>query len=139
MTADRIRLLWADADGELLDLCRLAFITWGFEFREAASGLECLTQLCGHGPDVLLFNSELGCGGAEGVLGVLHENCGPSDLPIIFVTGDPPPSALSRRFGVPAAHCLRKPCSLREMFHLISPSTRRPGVRTGVGRHRKER
>lgn len=116
----RCRLLWADADTELLDLYQRAFHKWGFDMRVTGDAMDCVSLLREDDADVLVLDSELAWGGADGVLSFLRENRAPGEMPAVFVIGDPLPEVLSTRFDVPAAHCLRKPFRLNDVLDRIN-------------------
>lgn len=116
----RCKLLWADADTELLELYRRAFNNWGFDMRVTANAWDCVSLLRDDETDVLVLDSELARGGADAVLSFLRENHAPGEMPAVLVIGDPPPDVLSGRFDVPAGNCLRKPFRLNDVLDRIN-------------------
>lgn len=79
------RILIADADSYLSDLYQKYFGAHGYSVRVAAGGVECLTALRETTPDVLVLDTELKWGGADGVLAVMDEEDGLSTIPIVLL------------------------------------------------------
>jgi DNA-binding response OmpR family regulator len=79
------QLLIADADGYLSDLYLKYFAAHGYSVRVASGGVECLKALRETPPDVLVLDTELKWGGADGVLAVMDEEDGLSKIPIVLL------------------------------------------------------
>lgn len=83
------RLLIADADSYLSDLYLKYFGAHGYSVRVASGGVECLTALRETTPDVLVLDTELKWGGADGVLAVMDEEDDLSTIPIVLLNDKP--------------------------------------------------
>lgn len=79
------RLLIADADSYLSDLYQKYFGAHGYSVRVASGGVECLTALRETTPDVLVLDTELKWGGADGVLAIMDEEDGFATIPIVLL------------------------------------------------------
>lgn len=79
------QLLIADGDGSLTDLYQKYFAAHGYSVRVALGGVECVTALRETPPDVLVLDTELKWGGADGVLTVMEEENGLSNVPIVLL------------------------------------------------------
>jgi len=78
----RIRVLIADPDRLLLSEYEKFLSGAGFEVMTATSGLDCVAQLRGFQPDVLVLEPELPWGWGDGVLALMQEG---SDVPLVPV------------------------------------------------------
>ena len=79
------QLLIADSDGYLSDLYLKYFGAHGYCVRVVSGGVECLTALRETPPDVLVLDTELRWGGADGVLSVMDEENGLSTVPVVLL------------------------------------------------------
>lgn len=142
------QLLIADADGYLSDLYLKYFGAHGYCVRVASGGVECLTALRETPPDVLVLDTELKWGGADGVLSVMDEEDGLSAIPVVLLndsngmsTGDkvplswsstpiddvaglnwPAPTSISSQAGNLLGGCLKKsPVDAQVVDRLLKP------------------
>lgn len=81
------QLLIADADDDLSDVYQKYFAAHGYSVRVTSGGVECLMALRETTPDVLVLDSELKWGGADGVLAVMVEEDGLSTIPVVLLNG----------------------------------------------------
>ena len=79
------QLLVAVADSTLSDLDQKYFTARSYAVRVALGGVECLTALRETPPDVLVLDTELKWGGADGVLSVMDEEVGLTKIPIVLL------------------------------------------------------
>ena len=80
-----LQLLIADGDGCLSALDLKSFAAHGYCVRVASGGVECLMALRETTPDVLVLDTELRWGGADGVLAVMDEEHHLSTIPIVLL------------------------------------------------------
>lgn len=79
------QLLIADADDGLSDLYLKYFGAQGYSVRVVSGGVECVTALRETPPDVLVLDTELKWGGADGVLSIMNEEDGFSTIPVVLL------------------------------------------------------
>ena len=79
---DDIHVLVADTDSQLLASYSKSLSGMGFSVTTAKSGLECLSQLFTHPPDLLVLDPELPLGGGYGVTAMIRED---HDVPLVPV------------------------------------------------------
>lgn len=124
------QLLIADADSFLSDIYRTYFTAHGYSVRVTAGGVECLTALRETTPDVLVLDTELKWGGADGVLAVMDEEERLASVPVVLlndVHGQAPPPPRLR-----IKSCQR--CSQPEMDGSdFDPVTERQPQQTAAG------
>jgi DNA-binding response OmpR family regulator len=109
------RLLWADADPTLSEVCARYFTQRGFDVRTSSSALDCLLQLGDFRPEVVVLDENLLWGGAAGLIERLRDDESLVVSPqLVLLTGGGSAEDLSLQTGLPPAHCLPKP------FHLLT-------------------
>jgi CheY-like chemotaxis protein len=115
----RTGLLIAESDAELRRIYDRLSSVLGFPVETAANGLECWTKLRALAPDALVVDVEIPWGGGDGVLARLRDDSEAPATPAVFVTGDDPPEALSRRFEIPIGRCFQKPFRLTVLLESV--------------------
>jgi DNA-binding NtrC family response regulator len=116
----KTRLLWADADTSFTGICGEYCTRCGFDAETAAGGIECLQKLRRFRPQILILDSELPWGGADGVLALLDSSVSARrDLRVVLATGSESSLRLAQRTGLPDAHCLPKPFRLATVLDVI--------------------
>jgi DNA-binding response OmpR family regulator len=119
------RLLWADRDSRFISIGERFLDRCGFQVLIAADALACLQRLKDSFPDVLILDDDLLWGGFDGVLAWLREELPPAEQPIVLLSGEDWPEAVSARTGVAAACCLRKPYRLPAILDAVAAETER--------------
>ena len=133
------RLLVADSDPSLADLCRRFFSNREYSNREyevamAASGLECLAKLRDVLPVALVLEWELPWGGGDGVLACMREEPLLRDTPVVIITSDLPcdqpleileAGLYQQTTAPPVIDCLAKPFHLAVLLDVLSWVDRR--------------
>jgi CheY-like chemotaxis protein len=109
----------ADADGELCDLYRRFFRHHGWQVQTAAGGLECLAQLREGSPNLLILDSQLPWGGADGVLAVMRDDPGLARVPVVLTSTGACPEFDAGLASPPVIHALWKPFSLTALLALV--------------------
>jgi CheY-like chemotaxis protein len=109
MIYEDVVLLVADGDAEHRDrVCRF-FFQRGLKVEPASNGLECVTKIQVHEPDLLIVDLDMPWGGGDGVIAWLKETEGSSKTPAVLVLGNAPPEDLAARAGLPCRCCYQKP------------------------------
>ena len=101
-------VLIADNDPKRRDVLRHFFWESGFLVATAAQAVDCLDELAGLDPDVLVIDAELP-GGIEAIIARASRSRRISNKPILLVIGQTPAESLSARSGVPVGNCFEYP------------------------------
>lgn len=113
------RVLIADSARKRLDVYRRFLISCGYEVDTAADGIDCLEKLRRSGADVLIMDTSLPWGGADGVLAEVQQMPAADGMPVILLIGDdaePDGTFLSHRRNV---RVLRQPYRLNDLVECL--------------------
>lgn len=80
------QLLIAEADCRLSARLERYFAAHEYSVRLVSGGVECLTALHESSPDVLLLDTALNWGGADGVLSVMDDEDSLLKIPVVLLT-----------------------------------------------------
>jgi DNA-binding NtrC family response regulator len=122
------QLLWADTDTEFTSIGQRYLAACGIDVITTADAVSCLNQLKCSMPNVLVLDDDLQWGGVDGILTWLHEEVSFSERPVVIVSGDASPEAMSVRTGVPMARCLQKPYRLQSIRDAFAEATDNAGA-----------
>jgi signal transduction histidine kinase len=119
----KTNILLADPDPRRRILYARFFSACGFDASTASDGLSCLEQWRARTPHVLVLDTDLLWGGADGVLARLNETPPSGTPPTVFVTGPACVETLSRCTGVPPSCCLERPVRLTALLERVRSAT----------------
>jgi DNA-binding NtrC family response regulator len=122
------QLLWADADTEFTFIGQRYLAACGVDVVTTAETVSCLSQLICSMPNILVLDDDLQGGGVDGILMWLQEEVPSTDWPVVIVSGDASPEAMSVRTGVPVACCLQKPYRLQSILDGVGESADHRGA-----------
>jgi DNA-binding NtrC family response regulator len=124
------QLLWADADTEFTFIGQRYLAACGVDVMTTADAVSCLNQLRCSMPHALVLDDDLQRGGVDGILMWLHEVVPSAEWPVVIISGDASPEAMSVRTGVPEARCLQKPYRLQSILNAFAEAAdhRGPGA-----------
>ena len=83
-----LRLMIADADVDLLALCKQWCELKRISLQSVESGVDCLRELRQSPPDVLALALDLPWGGGDGVLAVMGQESRLNAIPVILLTSE---------------------------------------------------
>lgn len=112
LSMEGVRILFADADPVLAEHSQAHLSRLGFEVTTAADGLACIAQLRQRTPHLVVLDSGLLWGRAEGVLALMQEHSDVPNVPVLVTYNDAHGPAV-RLFG--AGDYLAKPFNLQEL------------------------
>jgi len=132
-----VRVLITDPDPTLAGMYRQALERYGFAVATACNGLECLARLRDFQPEVLVMDSEIRWGQAEGVLAVIRSEPEFRSILVILLSADKPLDAAERLAGYPVREWDIKPVMPKQLAERIwrllnstadelAPAPRRP-------------
>lgn len=111
-------VLVADSDASLTAVYERYLKSQGLRVFVASDGIACLETLQNVRPDVLVLDSDLLWGGADGVLSHLRDKQTLLATDVILVT-DAPPRESAALVVPPVIATLRKPFRLRSLLELL--------------------
>lgn len=123
----RRSVLIADRDEVALDEMRRYLLLRGYEVETATGGVECLNKLRRCEEPILVLESELPWGGADGVLAVLREEPQLANTPVIL-TSSAVGSVGDRFDRAPVLRLLTKPFSLDDLLRCLHTAEARSEV-----------
>lgn len=130
-----MQVLIADGDWEFLELERRFLSQCGHDVLIASDGLECIKFLRDFNPDVVVMDSELLWGGADGVIALMLEDSRLSQTPVILVADVDPRASYKDIVEWMVVGWLRKPFGMNEFLAQITnqlPSYKLPNRRRAV-------
>ncbi|HLW64667.1 MAG TPA: response regulator [Gemmataceae bacterium] len=112
-------VLMADPDADLCDLYQIFLSDYGYEVETAADGLECVEKLRYLEPKLILLDTGLTWGGADGVLAWLRKERWLSPIPVIVTANSGNPSTVACDNDPPVIACLLKPFSADDLLECL--------------------
>lgn len=125
-------ILVADHDASRREHLRHFFCRSGFLVAAASNGLDCLTEVMGLSPDVLIVAIEIPWGGGDGVIARLKDGLPIERHPLVLVMGSGQAEHLSVRSGVPVENCFAEPVQADEMLDRIGMELARQQLHNAI-------
>ncbi len=117
------------------------FFTWcGFRVEIAHNQVEWLAKTRTLAPEIVFVDLDASWGGDAAVSAFWSEAARGATVPALFVLGNAPPRALSRRTGLPPCVCFQKPAPMERMLDAVGLAMaqfdlhRRTGFAQSMGR-----
>jgi CheY-like chemotaxis protein len=127
------RVLLATGDDRLRAVSHDYLRDQGYAVATATGGVECLTVLRGLVPDVVVLDTDLLWGGADGVLACLQVESR-TRIPVVLLapSADAPPRC-GKAIDAPVAAVLKKPVVMASLLQAVQPAA---GCTPSKGRNR---
>jgi DNA-binding response OmpR family regulator len=113
------RVLLAEPDDALCEIYARFFSHHGLDVRAATGGTDCMEKIALFNPDVVILDTELKWGGADGVLARLKDEDVSARDRIVLVTGDMTPLQMAAIVQVPVGRYFMKPVRLHLLLDEI--------------------
>ena len=124
ISSNHPKILLCDHGADSSASCIRFFTDNGFEVKLADGVGDCLAMVRECVLDVLIVDSDERWHGPDGVLESLRRQGDLPTVPIVVVIGRESPAEMSRRTGIPAALCLKKPLKPVAVYDAIVKSAR---------------
>lgn len=112
-------VLIADADQDLCNLYHQFFAQHGWRVHTTGTGLDCLLRLGKCVPHLLIIDSQLPWGGADGVLAVIREDSDLAGVPVVVTAAAADGAAVAGLVSPPVVHTLAKPFALSALLDIV--------------------
>jgi CheY-like chemotaxis protein len=110
-----MRVLIADRDEEFLEVAQRYLSDRGHKANIATNGLETVASLRRNLPDVVVLDQDLLWGGRDGVLALMQQIPGWSEIPLILTSTAAMPDDSNSAVGPLVVARLQKPYRLKEL------------------------
>lgn len=126
---NKLSVLLASSNARSLEAVHNLLTACGYEVQTARGGVDCVRQLQIWSPDVLVMNTQLDWGGAEGVLGMMGDRLVVPSVPVVAIAIQEEDSLPACFNQYPVVRILPNPHELWELVECIH-------FAAGVGKER---